>query len=96
MARVFDSRLPKTMSSFANNSFCRYVKASFWNTWGPLALFKRLMNRPVPSANFSANGYTIPEIGPNFTQGKGQKEHDEVFDKLKEENRAGCPFGFVN
>jgi hypothetical protein len=72
-----------------------YIKTTFWNLWGPYALFKRLTNRPIPDAKYSPNGYTIPEIGPKIAQGKGQKEHDMVFTKLMGENRGGCPFSGV-
>jgi hypothetical protein len=69
-----------------------YVKTTFWNLWGPYALFKRLTSKPTPHTKYSANGYTIPEIGPPIAKGKGEKEHEEVFTKLMGESRGGCPF----
>jgi hypothetical protein len=82
------------LHSHDTNVVSRYVETTFWNLWGPFALFKRLTGKPIPGSKYRPEGYLIPEIGPKVVQGKGQKEHDEVFNKLMSRDRASCPFGF--
>lgn len=72
-----------------------YVENSFWNKWGPYALFKMLVGSPVPSAKFSPGGYTISDVGPNWMKGKGDKEYQETLEHLMGQNRGRCPFGFT-
>lgn len=71
-----------------------YVQNTFWNKWGPYALFKKVIGNPAPgSVNYSPDGYTISDVGPNWMKGEGEKEYQETYEHLMGQNRGQCPFG---
>ncbi|KAK3682326.1 hypothetical protein B0T22DRAFT_470839 [Podospora appendiculata] len=69
-----------------------YVKPTFWSRWGPEALVTRLVGGVVPGdegARYCPAGYSIPELGPTYQRGKGEKEMAET--KAKVRVMRGCP-----
>ena len=69
-----------------------YVDDSFWNRYGPQAIFARLIGRPAPDKAFGSVGYRIEEVGPIHCVGKGLEEHEKIMNELMAQDRSGCPF----
>lgn len=72
-----------------------YVKPTFWNRWGPAALLTRLLGRPVPGdegEKYYPFGYSIPDVGPKYFEGKGRKALEETVEELKGYRTGKCPF----
>lgn len=63
-----------------------YVRATWWNTWGPVALYRRALGLPIPGKEYISQGYKLEEIG---FSGKGGDKVLEIVDQAK---RGGCPF----
>jgi hypothetical protein len=70
------------------------MKPTFWNSWGPLALFKRISGKPIPGDKYSPTGYVSLELGPKIAQNKKNEEHETAVEQLMTQVRGGCPFGF--
>jgi len=75
-------------------TFIRYMKPTFWNNWGPQALFKRIIGKPIPGDAFLPKGYLISEVGPKIAQKRNKSEHDVAVAGLMSKGRGGCPFAF--
>ncbi|KAH8881709.1 hypothetical protein GQ53DRAFT_754156 [Thozetella sp. PMI_491] len=70
-----------------------YQEPTFWNRWGPMALFTRLMGGYVPGdTKFLPQGYLFEEVGPEAQFGKGKDAMQNWHDKMKAERPSGCPF----
>ncbi|CAG8427246.1 unnamed protein product [Penicillium salamii] len=72
-----------------------YVKATFWNRYGPTAWLTWALGRPVPGDEgdkYYPNGYVIPNLGPKSFEGKGGKQLDETLEELKGYRTGKCPF----
>ena len=40
-----------------------YVKQTFWNQWGPIAMINRLRGLPIPGPQFLSNGVHLESMG---------------------------------
>lgn len=72
-----------------------YVKPTFWNRWGPTAWVTWMLGRPVPGdegEKYYPSGYSIPDIGPKYFEGKGRKALEETMEELKGFRTGECPF----
>ncbi|KAJ5852302.1 uncharacterized protein N7529_011687 [Penicillium soppii] len=72
-----------------------YVKPTFWNRWGPTAWLTRALGRPVPGDEgnkYYPAGYSIPDLGPEYFEGKGRKQLNETLEELKGYRTGKCPF----
>jgi hypothetical protein len=72
-----------------------YVKPTFWNRWGPTAWVTWALGRPVPGDEgdkYYPTGYSIPDVGPKYFEGKGKKQLAETLEELKGYRTGKCPF----
>lgn len=73
-----------------------YVKPSFWNKFGPIALLFRLLGaKPAGSKGdrFFPQGYDLWNIGPDPNYGKGREDMESTVKLVKTRAAAGgCPF----
>ncbi|KAI2733497.1 hypothetical protein CBS147332_512 [Penicillium roqueforti] len=72
-----------------------YVKPTFWNRWGPMALLTRAIGRAVPGDEgdkYYPTGYSVADIGPKYFEGKGRKQLEETLVEFKEYRTGKCPF----
>lgn len=72
-----------------------YVKPTFWNRWGPNALYTRALGRAVPGTEgtkYCPQGYYIPDVGPKYFEGKGRPQMEKMVMELKVARASGCPF----
>ena len=63
-----------------------YVPATFWNRWGPAALYSRAHGLPIPGKRWAQEGYKLESVGYD---GRGTKKVVEVMERAKE---GGCPY----
>ena len=63
-----------------------YAPATFWNRWGPVALYARVFGLPVPGKNWAQEGYRLESVGYG---GRGADKVLEVMERAKE---GGCPY----
>ncbi|TLD15667.1 uncharacterized protein PgNI_02519 [Pyricularia grisea] len=77
----------------ANAGLPVYVRPTFWNRWGPGALYFRLIGKPVPGdKGMEPDGYLLKDAGPKQHSGKGWDEAELTAKKLLRTSRGGCPF----
>ncbi|TLS30766.1 hypothetical protein PpBr36_02239 [Pyricularia pennisetigena] len=70
-----------------------YVRPTFWNRWGPGALYFRLIGKPLPGdKGMEPEGYLLKDAGPRQHSGKGWDEAELTTQKLLKTPRGGCPF----
>lgn len=70
-----------------------YVRPTFWNRWGPEALYFRLIGKPLPGdKGMEPEGYLLKDAGPRQHSGKGWDEAELNAKKLLKMPRGGCPF----
>ncbi|CAI7613282.1 unnamed protein product [Penicillium glandicola] len=72
-----------------------YVKPTFWNRWGPVAWLTRALGRPRPGDEgdkYYPTGYSVPDVGPKYFEGKGRKQLDETMLELNGYRTGKCPF----
>lgn len=70
-----------------------YQSPTFWNRWGPIALYTRLVGGFVPGPSFIPEGYLFEEVGPKDQIRKGAEAMQEWQEKIgRDEGRATCPF----
>lgn len=72
-----------------------YVQPTTWNRWGPFALFKRMLGQPLPGDEgdkYHPQGYSTPDLGPKYFEGKGRKELEAMKESLRQERNGRCPF----
>ncbi|KAJ5491166.1 hypothetical protein N7539_002733 [Penicillium diatomitis] len=72
-----------------------YVKPTFWNRWGPTALFTRVLGLPVPGDEgdkYYPEGYQIEDVGPTYFEGKGHKTLQKTMEEYKGYRTGKCPF----
>jgi hypothetical protein len=72
-----------------------YVRPTFWNRWGPLALITRSLGGKVPGHGgnkYNPQGYMFEDLGPVPRMGKGKDVTTEWEERLKKERHSGCPF----
>lgn len=74
-----------------------YVKPTFWTSWGPRAMFVRLLGGYVPGEErFKPQGYSPKTIGPDPQEGKGLNDMEETVNCLRASGAmAQCPFSFM-
>jgi hypothetical protein len=76
-----------------------YTKPTFWNRWGPIALFTWAMGGVVPGGKdgvkYSPDGYKFEEVGPDAEKAKGIPQLKAWEEKITKERPAGCPFAFT-
>jgi hypothetical protein len=63
-----------------------YAPATFWNRWGPAALYARAFGLPFPGKDWAPEGYKLESVGYG---GRGADKVLEVMEKAKE---GGCPY----
>ena len=63
-----------------------YAPATFWNRWGPVALYARVFGLPVPGKDWAQGGYRLESVGYG---GRGADKVLEVMERAKE---GGCPY----
>jgi hypothetical protein len=63
-----------------------YAPATFWNRWGPVALYARVFGLPIPGKGWTQEGYRLESVGYG---GRGADKVLEVMEKAKE---GGCPY----
>lgn len=73
-----------------------YVKPSFWNKFGPIALLFRLLGaKPAGDKGdrYFPRGYDLWNIGPDPNYGKGREDVENTVKLIKARAMAGgCPF----
>jgi hypothetical protein len=73
-----------------------YVKPSFWNKFGPVAMLFRLLGaKPAGSKGdrFFPQGYDLWNIGPEPNYGKGREDMQSTVKLVKARAAGGgCPF----
>ncbi|KAG9245639.1 hypothetical protein BJ878DRAFT_479053 [Calycina marina] len=95
--QITDKPDPKSGRFFMASYLRRpwYNKASFWNRWGPEALFTWAVGGTVPGtdgAKWISGGYVFEEVGPSKFMGKGVAEMEDMKERLRAERPVGCPF----
>ena len=63
-----------------------YAPATFWNRWGPVALYARVFGLPIPGKDWAQGGYRLESVGYG---GRGADKVLEVMERAKE---GGCPY----
>jgi len=63
-----------------------YAPATFWNRWGPVALYSRVFDLPTPGKDWAQGGYRLESVGYG---GRGADKVLEVMERAKE---GGCPY----
>jgi hypothetical protein len=63
-----------------------YAPATFWNRWGPVALYARVFGLPIPGKDWTQEGYRLESVGYG---GRGADKVLEVMERAKE---GGCPY----
>ena len=63
-----------------------YAPATFWNRWGPVALYARVFGLPIPGNHWTQGGYRLESVGYG---GRGADKVLEVMERAKE---GGCPY----
>lgn len=93
------SRTPNATTGLFNYNHSRpqpwYVSPSFWNTWGPIALFVRAMGGRLPGSSgdkYHPKGYDLWTIGPAPQEGKGLDEMKQTVQSLQARDLSRCPF----
>ncbi|KAK6349300.1 hypothetical protein TWF730_010050 [Orbilia blumenaviensis] len=72
-----------------------YVRKDFWSTWGPGALFVKMMGGRLAGSGgdrFYPQGYDLMTIGPKPQEGKGKEDMVATMEFLRARNMEGCPF----
>ncbi|TLD19958.1 hypothetical protein PspLS_09381 [Pyricularia sp. CBS 133598] len=70
-----------------------YVRPTFWNRWGPEALYSRMIGKPLPGdKGMEPQGYLLKDAGPRQHSGKGWEEAELNAKKMLKTRRGGCPF----
>lgn len=71
------------------------MKPTIWNRWGPMAWLTWALGRPVPGDQgdkYYPAGYSIPDLGPKYFEGKGKQQLHETLEELKGYRTGKCPF----
>jgi hypothetical protein len=63
-----------------------YAPSTFWNLWGPVALYARVFGLPTPGKDWAQEGYKLESLGYG---GRGADKILEVMERAKE---GGCPY----
>lgn len=63
-----------------------YAPVTFWNRWGPAALYARAFGLPIPGKDWTQGGYRLESVGYD---GRGADKVLEVMERAKE---GGCPY----
>lgn len=63
-----------------------YAPTTFWNRWGPVALYARVFGLPIPGKDWAREGYRLESVGYG---GRGADKVLEVMERAKE---GGCPY----
>lgn len=64
-----------------------YVRGTWWNRWGPVALCKRAFGLPLPGdAQLMGEGYKLEALG------FGGKGGEKVLEAMGRAKQGGCPF----
>jgi hypothetical protein len=75
-----------------------YVKPSIRQRWGPKAWLVKLFGKGVLPGDqgdtYRPQGYDLRTVGPAAQDGKGMAEMSADIEKLKAQDRIGCPFAF--
>ncbi|CAD6438931.1 453779fa-ed3f-4fdf-beaf-caf21e4ec5ff [Sclerotinia trifoliorum] len=73
-----------------------YQNPGWWNRWGPMAIFTRIMGGYVPDGReeWKAKGYRFEEVGPRERECKGLEEMRGMEERLERERSGGCLFAF--
>ncbi|KAK6527210.1 hypothetical protein TWF281_010400 [Arthrobotrys megalospora] len=72
-----------------------YVKKDAWSTWGPSALFVRILGGRLPGSHgdrFHPQGYDLTTIGPKPQEGRGHENMAATMEFLRARNISSCPF----
>jgi hypothetical protein len=76
-------------------NFPFYVKPTLWNRWGPEAWLIWLAGGKLPGDDaeyYLAKGFRPEDIGPRDRMGKGLREMEKDFDRMKGTGMQCCPF----
>ena len=90
-----DEADPKTGRYFylTYKDYPYYNKPTFWNRWGPEALFWRLLGGTVPGdKKWYPQGYLFEELGPKKVENQGKDKTDQWEERLRVQRTPGCPF----
>ncbi|RAL10484.1 uncharacterized protein BO97DRAFT_394269 [Aspergillus homomorphus CBS 101889] len=72
-----------------------YAKPTLRNRWGPIAWLTWAFGRPLPGdegRKYYPQGYYIPDVGPEYFEGRGRKDMEQITKELESSRRGQCPF----